>query len=78
MSKQYEAKAKMFASLSQGGHLQVYELINYPGVEVVNEQKTRKDKWTRKFLFDGIEYPNIEEAVKAHELKTSEALKVNE
>ena len=63
--KGYATKAVMFASLAKGGHLQVRELVDYPGVVISDEQTTRKDSWKRTIAFGDKEFETIGEAIEA-------------
>lgn len=58
-------KATMFASLKNGGHLQVWELVNFPGIVVTKRQETRKHIWTQTVTLNLTEFENIELAIQA-------------
>jgi hypothetical protein len=65
----YAAKATMFASLTKGGSMQVRELVDFPGVTVVDKQEIRGAKWKRTIIFGDKEFKTLDDAVSAWKLK---------
>lgn len=65
MSQSYAAKKTMFASLAKGGHLQISELVDYPGITLSDCKKDRNAQWTRTISFDGEEFETIGAAIEA-------------
>lgn len=63
MSESYKVKNVMFASLKNGGHMQVKELVDYPGISITDTKKDRKSDWTREIAFGDRKYNHIDDAI---------------
>ena len=65
-------KAKMFASLTKGGHLQVFELVDWPEIVVTRKQETRKHNWVQTIQVELRTFEGIEAAIEyAKELRNA-------
>ncbi len=65
MGVKMHMKAKMFASLKDGGHLQVFELVDHPEITITRRQETRKHNWVQTISVDMTEFDDIEKEVVA-------------
>lgn len=73
--KEFRIRKVAFMSLAKGGSKQVSELVDYPGIVMVNTQETRNAAWIRKFFFKDVEFSSVEDVIAEFEkanLKSSE------
>lgn len=63
MVRGYTLKAKKFASLKDGGHLMIFEVIQHPRITVTRRQETRNHNWTQTITVDMREFETLEKAI---------------
>lgn len=61
----YETKLIMHAHIRGGGVINVFELVDFPGVKIADTFEKRGAKGKRQILFDEYEYDSIADAVEA-------------
>lgn len=58
--------AVSFAKSANGGRRQVFNAIDYPGIQIINTLANRHAKWEKEIRYNGQWFGNLEAAVLAH------------
>lgn len=59
----YETKLHLHADLRGGGVMNVFDLVEYPGVQIVDTVEKRGAKLERTILYDDQEFETIAAAI---------------
>lgn len=67
----YRSKIISYESLEGGGHRQIKELINYPGVLMISEKKTGRTPWVISSKYKEQPFKLVAEAIAAWRKETN-------
>lgn len=65
MTEGIRVRLNMHMKLAKGGSIYIYDAVDYPGIGISRNRKSRDEPLTRKIVFGENEYPTIAAAIEA-------------